>query len=115
MRYLLIFLFLLKLYHCLDINDINSSDVFEAVSSGNMVTLKNILDEDSFIINSVTTDSGLSPLMLGVSQNKYSVVELLINYGANVHAVDNNGKYALFIAVELKYFKIIHLNTKVQL
>ena len=55
MRYLLIFLFLLKLYHCLDINDINSSDVFEAVSSGNMVTLKNILDEDSFIINSVTT------------------------------------------------------------
>ena len=79
MRYLLIFLFLLKLYHCLDINDINSSDVFEAVSSGNMVTLKNILDEDSFIINSVTTDSGLSPLMLGVSQNKYSVVELLIN------------------------------------
>jgi len=46
----------------------------------------------------------LTPLMIAACAGRYEILELLINYGADVNAINNNGETALSIAEDERKF-----------
>ncbi|XP_058435889.1 putative ankyrin repeat domain-containing protein 19 [Marmota monax] len=64
--------------------------------------LKPVLQQNSI-------QSGYTPLLLAIEQNRQQVVETLIQNKANIHAVDQKGRTALMFALEQKSKHIVEM------
>ncbi|EKX73782.1 ankyrin repeat domain containing protein [Theileria equi strain WA] len=84
------------------------NEFFSQVTSGNLEAIKEILKDDPNMVN-VTTPEGLTPLHLAADRGFDHIVKLLIKYGADINAVDDNGDTALHVAIESEQQEIIKI------
>ena len=69
--------------------------------------IKNLINLDSQIVNETIEKLGVTPLMIASEKGTYTIVKLLINNGANVNTLDEEGKNALFYAVKNTDIRIV--------
>ena len=53
-------------------------DILEAVESGDIISLNDILNKEPDIINQKTNDNGMSPLIIATSKNNIDIVQTLL-------------------------------------
>lgn len=63
-------------------------------------------------IDAVSKDRGYSPVMDAVWKSSTEIVELMINYGANLNFISNDGQTALIVATGATNLKICELLVK---
>lgn len=79
---------------------IQSIDIFKAIESKNIKNVQKILKKVSSV--DVYNQHGQTPLIVAVRVGSKSCMQLLLQYGVDINAVDAYGKTALDYAVELK-------------
>lgn len=80
-------------------NEIGNSILHIGASNGSMDIVSYSIEELTIEIES-KNNKGTTPLMLAVHSNKLDVVRYLIEHGAKINEVDNNGHNALFYVVD---------------
>jgi len=75
---------------------------------GRVEEVKKLLDNDPNLINS-TTKSGDTPLHWAIRTGRKTVVNVLLEYGANVAAVNNYGNTCLHVAAESHRPELVEL------
>ena len=78
------------------------------VKDGRVEEVKKLLDNDPNLINS-TTKSGDTPLHWAIRTKRKTVVNVLLEYGANVTAVNNYGNTCLHVAAEYNRPELVEL------
>ncbi|KAG8572124.1 hypothetical protein GDO81_011921 [Engystomops pustulosus] len=63
-------------------------DIFHAVKMGNLLLVKEIMDEDPSQVNAVNAD-GASPLMIAAVTGKLELVQLLVDRNADINKQDS--------------------------
>ncbi|KAM4689254.1 ankyrin repeat and SAM domain-containing protein 6 isoform 2-T2 [Discoglossus pictus] len=63
-------------------------DIFHAVKMGNLLLVKEIVDEDANQVNAVNAD-GASPLMIAAVTGKLELVQLLVDKNADINKQDS--------------------------
>ena len=89
--------------------------IFSAARNNNMMMVEYLLTEMSVDIN-IVDDTGNSVLMHAVMFNSYRIVEYLLEKGASLDIVNNEGKTAFDLAVEKDYLEgeLLTNNLKIQ-
>lgn len=75
-----------------------SDDLQGAIASGNLTEVKNLLAQDSSLVNKEIKGMRRYPLNLAVATNQLDVVQVLLNGGANKDLTDAAGKTPLELA-----------------
>ena len=75
---------------------------------GRVEEVKKLLDNDPNLINS-TTKTGDTPLHLAIRTGRRTAVDVLLEYGANVTAVNNYGNTCLHVAAERNRPELVEL------
>ena len=81
-------------------------DIFQAIASGSLKSIKNALQNSSAVIS--RNAQGESVLHVAVAQKNLYLISKLIKAGAQINALDAQGKTALDRAVEMKSHKVIY-------
>jgi hypothetical protein len=81
----------------LEVDSVKGKAVLEAVHSGDMAALKNLLGEEQYV-NYRDDETGNTPLLVAASQGKMDAAKFLIEKGAYVNAVDREGQTPLMKA-----------------
>ena len=97
-------------------NDINIKEVscncynayFFASKEGNLKVVKYLLENDIFQVDETSKDGGTA-LMLAVRANKETVVQFLVDQGANAYIVDDSGNSAHDYAIQKGNEEIMEL------
>jgi len=93
----------------LAVHEVLSEDIFDISRIGDLASLQDLLlDNEDDVANSFDED-GIVPLMLGAKMNRFDIVSELLKAGANVNAVENKGKSALYFAVESNFADVAQL------
>ena len=69
-------------------DDVSFNSLTDAVVEGDCVKIKELLDQQSSLLEQVDEDRA-TPLMYAAEYQQLDVMELLLNRGANVAAVDS--------------------------
>ncbi len=75
--------------------------IFSAVSLGNLDLIRRLVSENTSLLDRRMSrfEHGLTPLHFAISQNRYDILDLLIELGAELEAKDKNGHTALEAAM----------------
>ena len=93
----------------LAVHGVLSENIFDISRVGDLASLQDLLlDNEDDVANSFD-ENGIVPLMLGAKMNRYGIVSELLKAGANVNAVENKGKSALYFAVESNFADVAQL------
>lgn len=79
---------------------VSGADIFDVIRSGDVQALTVLLEESQEDISNTFDEKGNVPLMVATKLNRVDMVLELLEWGANVNAVENRGRSALFFAVE---------------
>ena len=74
-------------------------DIFDISRRGDLEALTELLESTNDDVSNSFDQNGMHPLMIGAKANRFDVVSALLEAGANVNAVENKGKSALYFAV----------------
>lgn len=84
--------------------------LIEAVLNGDIAILKTLLSQIDNDVN-VRDHHGYSAFLHAVSLNSLPLCQILLDYGADIHAQNNNGQNALILATignDLNMFKFVY-------
>ena len=84
-------------------------DLFGAVQAGNLAAVFRFLDTKGIDLEQRSSVDGLTPLLLAADTGNLSIVEVLLNRGADIDATDEQGRTALFLATERGHEDIVSL------
>ena len=87
----------------------NYLDMFGAVQAGNLAAVFRFLDVKGIDLEQRSPVTGLTALLLAAETGHLSIVELLLNRGADIDATDEQGRTALFLATERGHVDIVSL------
>ena len=89
---------------------LESENIYQAVENGDILKVEEIIQNNPEIINIKNDEySNYTPLMVAAECGNKKIVELLLEYGADINAVDNNGYTPLRLAAASGYKKICQL------
>ncbi|KAG6931799.1 serine/threonine-protein phosphatase 6 regulatory ankyrin repeat subunit B-like [Chelydra serpentina] len=90
----------------------SGSRVLHLATRGEWITLEQTLrgmDKGDLAISQTDQESGLTPFMIAVRENRLSIVERLLELGVNLSAQTKNGRNALHVAAAHSKEEIIRL------
>ena len=94
-----------------DVNHSNNEELTPLMAAaylGNHNLLGILLTHDAEP-NTQETSVGYTPLMCAACQNNPTTVEILLSFGANIHATNNNGSTPLMIAAQHGHLEVVQL------
>ena len=89
---------------------VTNQSFYEAILIGNLTYIKLLLNStvEKLDINTLNYWGEIYvPLLLAIKNDKFDVIKLLVEYGANINQADKKGKTPLMLACELKRIEII--------
>ena len=93
--------------------DPDKTELFlKAASTGDVVTLKTMLDQDHELVYAKSQKDGKTALHRACMVGKYDAVKLLLNQGADVKAKDFNRKTSLYYANAGRWYEVSYLLSK---
>lgn len=86
----------------------HAQDIFDASRAGNTELIKKLVHENPDIVNEAN-DSGFSPLILATYRNQFQTVNLLLELGADVNYLSQEGTalHAAAYKGQLEYAKLL--------
>jgi len=87
-------------------------DLFTASRSGDIDTIRSLLQTHGNDTVNLFDEDGMLPLMIASKNDNEEVISFLLQSGSNVHAVENKGRSALYYAVEGEFLVVIDLLMK---
>lgn len=87
-----------------------SDEIFQAIAMGDMAKIKELLEKDPKLLNSVK--SSITPLLCAVRLERKDIVKFLISRGAELHIQDCNGYTPLDYSLKYGYNEIFDLLIK---
>lgn len=79
------------------------TDIFDAISSGDFPTIRQILEADASVLNTAIGDAGQSPLMHAIHDvdRQFEIIEFLVEQGADVNFATEEGYTPLHTNIDL--------------
>ena len=90
---------------------IKAQDIFETINNGNFEDVKTLLEKNPGLLE-LKGINGRTPIFLAVTGDHVEIVELLINKGANLNALDKSKRNCLHLACYGRNEKIIQMLIK---
>ena len=84
--------------------------LFDAIEKGDIKLVKEALEKED--VNKVTDEYARKALMVASLKGDPEIVQLLLDAGADVHAVNSNGETALKLASREEHTEVINLLKK---
>lgn len=84
-----------------------------AVTYNNMFMIERLLQKGKDV-NEVTRKSGFTPLMAAVCYGRYEIFKVLLDAGADIHAVERKGMTALDFAKKMRKTSMIKRLQEIQ-
>ncbi|MHC1704037.1 MAG: ankyrin repeat domain-containing protein [Tenuifilaceae bacterium] len=95
-------------YFLMVYQDVQAQNIFEAIKSGNLKTIKSMVAKDSQLMQS-KDEVGNTPLHFAIASQKIDIVKFLIDKGSDVNITSNTGETPLHIAAKLRMNDIVLL------
>ncbi len=86
-----------------------STPLLKAIQNKNIELIIEQVSSDKLSVNAKDNDMGLTPLMLASIANEPILINLLLEYGADINAADNDGWTALMWAAQFGQLEAIQI------
>lgn len=92
-----------------DIRDPEVKSLFKAASTGDMKSMRSLLDKNYELVWETRPYDGKTALHIAIMNGKYDACKLLLDKGADPNARDKHGKTALYYAWKTPYAGFVRL------